>query len=305
MSTNTGIEWTDATWNTLAGCRKVSAGCKHCYAQTMTHRLAEMARAKVAKGEEPGKLAAYQQAEKWDGTFVPIPGALAEPFKWKGPRKVFVNSMSDTFGEGVADDYIAAMFGVMAATPHITYQVLTKRPERALEWFGWLARTGGGPAVGMYQAARHYGVARQQLAALDMSDNPRWPLPNVWIGTSVEDQEAVSRIPILTQIPAAVRFLSIEPLLGPVDLRVLAPEVRERIDWIIIGGESGPGARRCHLGWITFLVWQAKQAGIPVFVKQLGSAPTYGGDVLRLRDRKGGDMSEWPEDLRVREFPEV
>lgn len=320
------IEWTDTTWNPVVGCAKVSPGCKNCYAETMAVRQSLMAAAAIGRGDDPGRSAHYQKAVKdgrWSGQFVLVPEALSLPFKWKKPRRVFVNSMSDLFGEGVPDDYVAAVFGVMAATPHITYQVLTKRSARMAEWFRWIARTGGGPPVGMYQAARQYGVPSQSLHALDLGNAPVWPLPNVHLGVSVEAPPYITRLDDLRRCPAAVRWVSCEPLLAPLDLRQYLGN--GNLDWVVVGGESGPGARACDISWIDDIRRQCQSADVPMFVKQLGSNP-YAGNInlydwpseeptdckglvgscsawLHLKDRKGGDMAEWPEVLRVREYP--
>lgn len=353
MSTASNIEWTDTTWNPVSGCRKVSPGCKNCYAETMAKRLRAMGQA--------GYLRVIDDRGRWTGDFETDPARLAEPLGWKKPRRVFVNSMSDLFGEGVPFDFIAAVFGVMAATPRHTYQVLTKRPARMVEFFRWIERheaeaseppwarsaveidgTVGAHVIPALVASR---FARRTLGF--MPDAPtatweRWPLPNVWIGVSTEDQAtADERIPLLLQVPAAVRFISAEPLLGPVNLgllgtlpKTIAPiytATYERLDWIIVGGESGPGARPCDVSWIRSIVRQCDEAGVPVFVKQLGArargvpscmgceGERFDGDrcercgdvieivdgqrVLHLRDPKGGDPAEWPEDLRVRQWP--
>ena len=339
------IEWTDATWNPVVGCRRVSPGCEHCYAETMAGRLAHMGQRRyldVVKLDDKGL-----PRGRWNGTFREVPEQLAAPLRWRKPRRVFVNSMSDLFGEGVSDEWIAAVFGVMAATPQHTYQILTKRAERMAQWFA---------------DEKSYDIPQAACAALDRIgfergcgsafDPDAWPIPNVHIGVSVEDQpRADERIPHLLRVPAAVRFLSVEPMLGPVDLtRVLlkkSPDLgadvtfdalqgwyggaeqgkRTSISWVIVGGESGPGARPCDVAWIRSIVAQCKAAGVPCFVKQLGARPTCGdcGDTgiddddlcpkcawferdarsgrITLGDRKGGNWDEWPEDLRVREWP--
>jgi protein gp37 len=213
----------------------------------------------------------------------------------------FVNSMSDLFHEDVAWSLIEQVFDTMQAAPQHTFQVLTKRAEN------------------MRRFAEYWAFHHSE------------PLPNVWLGVSVEDQpRADERIPLLLQTPAAVRFISAEPLLGPVDLdpwlyRVRVrpglacrayrgepnEEIVPRLDWVIVGGESGPGARPTQVQWARSIVQQCAAARVPVFVKQLGAHP-HGddgsdrpnvGNLLHLRDRKGGDMAEWPADLRVREFP--
>jgi protein gp37 len=215
-----------------------------------------------------------------------VPEKLTEPLRWKKPRRVFVNSMSDLFHEDLSAAYIADVFAVMARTPQHTYQVLTKRPERML----------------MLLLAPPAGVEP-------------WPLPNVWLGVSVENQHfADERIPLLLQTPAAVRFISAEPLLDAVDLSPFLPvetiggvELERWLDWVIVGGESGPGARPFNIEWARSIVQQCQAAGVPVFVKQLGrfAIDDSNGTAFRmaLRSTKGGESSEWPADLRVREFP--
>lgn len=260
MSQSTAIQWTDATWNPVRGCVKVSPGCKNCYAETFAERF------RGVQGHP------YEQG--FDLRLVPE--KLAEPLTWKRPRRVFVNSMSDLFQDGVPDEYIDRVFAVMERCPQHIFQILTKRAERMCD----------------YCSTRH-GIESVS------------PLENVWLGVSVENQErAEERIPALLQTPAAIRFVSYEPALGPIDFSGWLGG----LDWIIVGGESGPGARRFDVEWARSAVQQCKEADVPVFVKQLGAEPVDGGELvafrgLFLKDRKGGDMSEWPEDLRIREFP--
>lgn len=254
------IEWTDRTWNPVTGCTKVSPGCDHCYAEGIARRFAG------------GK--AYPNG--FDVTL--RPHKLDAPLRWREPQKVFVNSMSDLFHDDVPDEFIAQVFAVMAATPQHTYQVLTKRHGRMRSLLG---HSDGQNLLELLHEERHAAALYDSV----------WPLPNVWLGVSVEDQKRADlRIPALLDTPAAVRFLSCEPLLGPVDLF----GVRNGLDWVIVGGESGPGARALDIEWVRALVEQCEQAGVPAFVKQLGSK--YGPE-------KGGDMSTFPADLRVREFP--
>jgi protein gp37 len=319
MSADSKIEWTDATWNPVRGCRKISPGCKHCYAETFAERWRGVAGHAYEKGFDP-RLA---------------PDQLGAPLRWKKPRKVFVNSMSDLFLEDFPDEYIAAVFGVMAACPHHTFQVLTKRAERLPRWFdfaGWWPDQSGriythaevcrSEALGRIEHRRPDGSALPGPTQALFGYDTRWPLPNVWLGVSVEGPGYRERIDELRKVPAAVRFLSIEPLLedvGELDLT--------GIGWVIVGGESGRKARPFDVAWARRIVEQCKAAGVPVFVKQLGARPTDGhlpivldvehdgisgvcggGAVplgLSLRDPKGGDPSEWPADLRIREFPEV
>lgn len=305
MSQATGIEWTDATWNPVRGCSRVSEGCRNCYAERVAARfsgpgLPYEGLARQRSNGEP----------QWTGSIMLVREHLEDPLRWKRPRRVFVNSMSDLFHPGVPDSYINAVFGVMCLAHRHQFQILTKRPGRMRDF-----------------VSSQYGGKE--------------PLPNVWLGVSVENQEAADeRIPLLLDTPAAIRFLSCAPLLGPVSLQQswrdylegwdTAPEhvchgdeerchrmcpepiqVRTAaVDWVIVGGESGPGARSCDIHWVRDLVAQCGFAGVPCFVKQLGSNPDNSaqpdGDLIKayIRDRKGGDMAEWPEDLRVRQFPD-
>ena len=256
----TGIEWTDATWNPVTGCTKVSPGCAHCYAEAIAPR--------TFKGRPFTDVRFH--AER-----------LVQPSRWKKPRRVFVNSMSDLFHETLTDLQIMQVFSAMRAAPRHTFQVLTKRPDRMLVYMG--------------------------SCEVD-------PPPNVWLGVSVENQEmADQRIPLLLDTPAAVRFLSVEPLLGPVHLvpfMNVGDTYDDRlIDWVIVGGESGPKARPCELRWIGSILDQCKVAGVPAFVKQLGARAMHRSFLtdepgqVRLNDRKGGNPAEWPPELRVREWP--
>jgi protein gp37 len=330
---DTAIQWSDAVWNPVVGCSPVSEGCRNCYAAREAVRLAGNPNPKVSgpyKGTSEMRGAGAKRRAVFTGRVNTLWGRLDQPLRWRRPRRVFVNSMSDLFHEDVDFKFIAAVFGVMRHAHRHTFQVLTKRPERAVEWFRWMGSLVGtdsvsgrrlemecDPVLGCeIQMGRHGVIA----PSYDPRALPyRWPLPNVWIGTSVEDQAAADeRIPHLLRTPAAVRFLSCEPLIGPVDLnRVIRlgyvpkrPGLLPGLHWIIAGGESGPGARPCDVAWIRSLVEQCRAAGVAAFVKQLGARPwAYGTttkDGLRkIRDRKGGDPDEWPSDLRIREFPEV
>lgn len=270
-----------------------------------------------------------------------LPDRLGEPLKWKKPRRVFVCSMSDLFHPSVPDEFIRLVFAVMSYCGQHTFQVLTKRPDRMAAWFADEANSlsacqaeycirfaAHDPAMTPTGKSRVRDTRSINGTRKGLGDGNYWPLPNVWLGTSVEDQKrADERIPHLLRCPAAVRFLSCEPLLG--DVR-LTPEfgpspigqstvIHNRVNWIIVGGESGPGARPCEIGWIRSVVRQAKSAGVACFVKQLGAFPISDGPLPMLKnhadgdkprrwpslDPKGGDPSEWPNDLRVREWPEV
>jgi protein gp37 len=337
MGAHTSIEWTDASWPIVNGCRRVSAGCENCYAERLTAT-------RLRHTPKYASLAHMRNGKpRWSGESRLWLPHLDWPLRWTKPRKVFVADMGDLFYEGVSNEDIAAVFGVMAACYQHTFQVLTKRPERMRAWFRWYeGESGAGcsPYAGAVEATNR-GV---DIDALGLADE-RWPLPNVWLGVSVEDQAtADERIPWLLETPAALRFVSAEPLLGEIDFErvpldpsrpdtlrgIYNPlvgggaetETPWRIDWTIVGGESGPGARRFECDWARRIIRQCRKAGVPCFVKQLGlraSDPVNGVAgaglsipaeaaalvALRLRDRKGGDMGEWPFDLRVRQFPEV
>jgi protein gp37 len=254
MSDKSKIEWTDATWNPIRGCTKISPGCKNCYAATFSERF------RGVKGHP------FEQG--FDLRLVPE--KLEEPLKWKRSRRVFVNSMSDLFYEKVADDYIVWVAEVMARADWHTFQVLTKRSERM----------------------RNLLNSKLRFAAKTR---------HIWWGVSVEDRKyGVPRIGNLQAAGAGVRFLSIEPLLediGQLDLR--------GINWVIVGGESGPKARPFETDWAREVVQQCREQGVACFVKQLGRRPVNRGERLRLRSNKGGDWAEWPSDLRVREYPSL
>lgn len=264
MSDKTGIEWTrgddgtaGATWNPVTGCTKISAGCDHCYAETFAERWRGV----------PG----HHFENGFDVTL--RPERLDQPLRWRKPKRIFANSMSDLFHEAVPDVFIAEVFSVMARANWHTFQLLTKR----------------------------HGRMRSLLSRPSFRDNlahlAPWPLPNVWLGVSVEDQKwADIRIPALIATPAVVRFVSAEPLLGQIDFRGLCSS----LDWVIVGGESGPGARPMDLAWARWIVEQCADAETAAFVKQLGAVA---GHSLGA-GRKGGDWDAWPADLRVREYPQ-
>jgi protein gp37 len=290
VSSISKIEWCDRTWNPVVGCTKVSQGCKHCYAKTLHDQR--------HKAFTEGKLQNFPQYAEPFETVQLMPDRLADPLSWRKPSRVFVNSVSDLFHEDVPDSYIAHVFITMAEAERHTFQILTKRPERMLGWF----------------------TEYLPKACSGESPAPVWPLPNVWLGVSVENQAAADeRIPVLLQTPAAVRFLSCEPLLGALDLSLYLEEegyiddqyVRP-VDWVIAGGESGKGARPCNVEWITAIVADCDLNSVACFVKQLGALAVdceldvaIGGPRLPLRNRHGGDPAEWPEELRVREFPTI
>lgn len=252
MAENSAIEWTDTTWNPLSGCTRASPGCDHCYAAVMALRLQRMAEADLATERDPGGKRKYMGvATRTPSGRVAFNGtinlddrdeALNEPFTWTKPRRVFVNSMSDLFHKDVPSSFIRRVFEVMAATPRHTYQVLTKRPERMAEW-----------------------TARNCPAGVPL---------NVWVGTSIESDDYVGRADALRQVRrmrGGVRFISAEPLLGPLPSLDLAG-----IHWLIVGGESGHGARPMHPDWARDLRDRATAAGVKFFFKQWGAWVPYG-----------------------------
>lgn len=295
-----------------------SPGCARCYAETMSRRISGMARADIKAGRNPGRKAHYLNVlkpdGKWNGKVERVPEALTDPFSWKRPRRVFVNSMSDLFHETVPFDYVDKVFAVMALCPQHTFQILTKRPERMAEYFGRDNGAHGGEAyesvLREVDRLRQQGIGWTNGAMIGVG----WPLRNVWLGTSVEDQQrAEERIPHLLDCPASVRFLSCEPLLGEIDLRSIGsastdtltgwtpardewPEGSNgaRIDLVIVGCESGTKRRPSDVAWHRSLRAQCASAGVAFFEKQI----EVDGEV-------SGDIEQFPADLRVREFPEV
>ncbi len=299
MSALTRIEWTDRTWNPLTGCTKVSPGCDNCYAKTMHER--------------------FNGPSSFD-TVTLHPERLGQPLRWRGQHRVFVNSMSDLFHKDAPDQFIAETFGVMASAAGQTFQVLTKRHARMRSLLN---------DPGFVEDVRGEWARLLRVGPSRRQQEWAWPLPNVWLGVSVEDQQwADIRIPKLLDTPAAVRFLSCEPLLGPIDLRLLeyvetgcggcsglpSPQhepscgVEEGrfwgIDWVIVGGESGPGARPMHPNWPRSLRVQCAAAGVPFLFKQWGAhAPVYRGEkvgevMLRVGKKAAGrelDGRTWDE----------
>lgn len=350
----TSIEWTDATWNPVRGCSIVSPGCHNCYAMKQANRF------DFVGGAYEGLTKPGPHGPQWSGQLFLVPDKLQEPLSWRKPKMVFVNSMSDLFHEDVPDKFIRMVFAVMSLSGQHTFQVLTKRAERMAAWFAdpenSLSACQAEWAVAEINHGDETPTGKSRIrntrsingAPHRIGDGNHWPLPNVWLGVSVEDQQrADERIPHLLATPAAVRFLSCEPLLGSIDLQLdhecgdpphgRCPPVP---DWVIVGGESGPKARPCGVEWIESLIDQCRAAGVPCFVKQMGSKLHHdwgkcekcgkievgdGWDVLgaethkvfctdchaegyhehKLKDRKGGNPDEWPADLRVREFPPI
>ena len=232
MANGSTIEWTEATWNPVTGCTKISPGCKNCYAERMSKRLKAMGLKQYRNGFE---LTLQEDV-------------VELPLRWKKPRVIFVNSMSDLFHERVPLKFIQRVFTVMQESPQHQFQVLTKRPERALECIGGLP----------------------------------WP-PNVWLGASVESADYVSRVRTLQRIPAKIRFLSVEPLLGPIPRLPLS-----KIHWVIVGGESGPGARPMKQEWVVQIRDRCLRSDVPFFFKQWGG-------VNKKRTGRELDGKTWDE----------
>jgi protein gp37 len=278
--TKTSIEWATDVWNPVTGCNKVSQGCKNCYAETIANRFW-----------------ATQYPPNEDGSprkFTDVrlhPERLEDPLKWKKPRRVFVNSMSDLFHESVPVKFIDLVFGYMAAAHQHTFMILTKRPMRMLDYVSGVA----------YDKQLDRTKTNQRWQLSDTWRDIPTVLPNVWLGVSVEDQKtADERIPILLETPAAVRFVSYEPALGPVDLnkKELFCETWSRggytigtyLDWIIMGGESGPGARPMHPDWARSVRDQCQAAGVPFFFKQM----VIDGKLVKMPEIDGKVWGEYP-----------
>lgn len=240
MVKKSAIEWTEMTWNPVTGCDRVSAGCKHCYAATMAKRLHAMGSPRYKNG--------------FDVTL--HPDLISLPFRWKKPRTVFVNSMSDLFHKEVPLEFIQQVFETMNACPQHTFQILTKRPERLLE----------------------------------VCDVLTWT-ENIWMGVSVENQKYAFRSDLLREVPAAVRFLSVEPLIGPIEHLPL-----EGIHWVIVGGESGPRARPMEEWWAVGIQEQCAAIGVPFFFKQWGGVQKH----RTGRELRGRTYDEMPNRHLVR-----
>ncbi len=301
MGEKTGIEWTDSTWSPIRArnlstgktgwhCEHVSEGCRNCYAESINRRL--------------GTGLDFKPGHRADVEIFLDEKMLLAPLEWRKPRRIFVNSMSDTFAEFVKDEWIDRMFAVMALCPQHAFQVLTKRPERMRSYAVHLAVE---DAVDVAMNA----IAPQHWCARELQDYGGWPLRNVWLGTSAEDQDAANkRIPDLVATLAAVRFVSLEPLLGPIELEHIrmsetdehsvfrtlnvlsgrrghgskfgftetCDPLQAHLDWVIVGGESGPHARPMHPRWARDIRDQCAAAGVPFFFKQWGQwAPVYAG----------------------------
>jgi len=250
MSDGTKIEWADATWNPITGCSVISPGCTNCYAMRLagTRLRHHPTRVGLTTGTKAGPV--------WTGEVRFNEEALVQPLHWRNPRRIFVCAHGDLFHESVPDDWIDQIFAVMAMCPQHIFQVLTKRAHRMHTYMTMLGKAPG-------------------------------PLPNVWLGVSVEDQvRADERIPILLDTPATIRWISAEPLLGPINLHSaqcretgscrICPQCLGGLDWVVVGGESGPGARPMNPDWALSLRDQCAVSGVPFFFKQWGEwAPGF------------------------------
>jgi protein gp37 len=313
VSDKTGIQWTDATWNPVRGCSRVSEGCRHCYAERVAARFSGpghpyeglIKTVREKKGlmvyKEP-----YRTEHRWNGVVRMVPEHLADPLRWRKPRRIFVNSMSDLFHEALDDEQIDRALAVMLLAPHHTFQVLTKRSARMLAYLS---------SDDLYErvvaAADEFRRQWPRLGQIGISDPARFPARWIWWGVSVENQAAADkRIPHLLATPAAVRFLSCEPLLGEVDAKLTGcfhedagtperPDEQEdhsecapRISWVIAGCESGPGARPAQVDWYRSLRDQCATAGVPFFLKQAVETPRPSSKHSAVHAIEEGDGSE-------------
>lgn len=296
MADGTHIQWTDATWNIITGCTLVDEGCRNCYAAGLaaTRLKNHPSRAGLARLNAQG-------VAKFTGEVRFNEGWLDQPLRWSKPRMIFVCAHGDLFHENVPDEWIDKVFAVMALASQHTFQVLTKRPERARAYLTALQdRALSEPIAEIYvdhpELAKRTPLNRRLAIASTIR-----PLPNVWLGTSVSDQaSAEARIPDLLAAPAAVRFISAEPLLGPLDLRRVPVgsgwvDALDLLDWVIVGGESGAKARPMHPDWAESLLDQCQRAGVAFFFKQWGEWHT--GSILGTTGepvfRQFRDFTHW------------
>ncbi|MGZ8333720.1 MAG: phage Gp37/Gp68 family protein [Allosphingosinicella sp.] len=281
MADASAIEWTDATWNPLRGCTRVSPGCGgpgphgDCYAEAIAARFSDPGQAYHGLAERTAR------GGRWTGKVVLAEHLLDAPLRWRRPRRIFVNSMSDLFHEKVPDEWIDRIFAAMALAPRHTFQVLTKRPERMRAWFERYDAAHDHNCADMVADAAATFLGRPGARGADRydGDGPGWPLPNVWIGVSVEDQQrADQRRADFQAVPASVKFVSYEPALGPVDWTGW-----EFVQQIISGGESGPRARPSHPAWHRGTRDFCEPLSIAYFFKQWGEWHSH-------RPRPGGDL---------------
>ncbi len=306
---DTGISWTDETWNPVVGCSIVSPACTHCYAMAMAARIERMSGGKT---HYAGTTKVVNGKPVWTGKLALAPDhILTAPLRWKRPRRVFVNSMSDLFHEEMPEEWIDRVFAVMALAPQHTFQILTKRPQRMRAYLtkDWAAATRRHvEGLTLPTFSRATADTQDRLRRYTSPGFPH-PLENVWLGVTAEDQaRADERIPILLSTPAAVRFVSAEPLLGPIQLAEIRPDLTMMInaltgvgrhllgyagqvaglDWVIAGGESGPGARPTHPDWVRSIRDQCAEAGVAFHFKQWGCwAPNETGHPITGQPTSG------------------
>lgn len=328
MSDKTGISWTDATWNPVRGCSRVSEGCRNCYAERVAARFS-------GPGQPYEGLADRdRRGSKWTGVVRLVEDHIEDPIRWKAPRRIFVNSMSDLFHESLEDEQIDLVFAAMLLAPHHTFQVLTKRADRMRRYF---------EADDLYErvlaSAGYFRRKRPGLNQIGISDPAKHPARWIWLGVSVENQAAADeRIPELLRTPAAVRFLSCEPLLGAVDISAWMQACRcggyfsrshnpsrgcprhevgkrdHQLSWVIAGCESGPGARPCDVAWLRSLRDQCAAAGVHYFLKQAKGWDHGRTEMVAMgvgfgdgSKHKAGEVIELPylDGLQHAAFPEV
>lgn len=317
MGENSGIEWTDATWNPMRGCERISPGCLNCYAEHHAGRF-------CGEGQPwEGYAERTDAGARWTRKVSLVPEKLLQPLSWQRPRRIFVNAMSDTFHESLPDEDVDSVFAVMLLAPRHTFQVLTKRAERMAAYF---ADERTPDRIWDAANAMHEGRHVMGFAGGVRPFAGQWPFQeNVWLGVSVESQDYAERVSHLLEIKAArVRYVSVEPLLGRVDLtrverkgflwnalqgvrwklgtkeegapnRGVVDAECPALDWVIVGGESGRRSRPMRLEWARELITAGKTFGVPVFMKQFGTHPQvgyYDGDARRFYDEGGWD---WPD----------
>ncbi len=268
MGTQIDIAWAEAAWDPIVGCTRKSAACKHCYAEALT----------AANAQPGGWGHGFADASGWSGKIDLREDRLALPLGWEAGRRIFVNSLSDLFHESLDNAVIDRVFAVMALAPQHIYLVLTKRPKTVQPYIADPATPG------------RIAKAMDAFAPATAHEAPAWPLPNVWLGVTAENQkEADRRIPFLLETPAALRFIAAEPLLEKLDLKVgtwlKPPGAGPRLDWVVSGGETGAEGSACHPDWARALRDQCAQAGTPFFWNQWGQhIPEGAAEARRLLD---------------------
>lgn len=350
MSAKTQIEWTNTTWNPVRGCSRVSEGCRNCYAEVQAARVNAC---QHGNGVPEGN-AAYDgllaKGGQWNGKIKCVPEALEKPFSWKKPQRIFVNSMGDLFHENVPEKFIDRVFAVMALANNHVFQILTKRPQRMQEYLNnftfdrmienCMDEEGYSqiPRYTMQKIMHLFGKFPSSMLYPIEPRRNQWPLPNVWLGVSVEDQKtADARIPLLLQVPAAVRWVSAEPLLGTVNLESTlggtqwiggqrgchgthkgngtedCPHDKHHhhdhrcnrgLDWVVVGGESGSNARPMHPDWVRGLRDQCSAAGVTFFFKQWGEWTQRSLMTINGKPH-GGSMDFGAVDPQCKKWPDI